>query len=157
MNNNNWYLVVLGVLVFLSSCSDQREIEGSYKLREAVVTKKVVATIETQHKDYDPSDDSIDDPAIWINRKNYEKSVVFGTDKINGLGLYNLDGDMINFYQLGSCNNVDVRYDFVLGTDTIDIIGFSNRSTNSIDLYKMNQNNDGIELIGKTDFRIRFW
>lgn len=149
MRINNLYLGLIALLILLSSCTDKREIEGSFELRKNTISKKVKATVETEHKDYDPNDDSIDDPAIWINKNNYEKSVIFGTDKINGVGLYNLEGKMINFYELGACNNIDVRYDFVLGTDTIDIIGFTNRSTNSIDLYTMNNKNDGIEFIGK--------
>ena len=85
-----------------------------------------------------------DDPAIWINHKNPEKSIVFGTDKdeIDG-GVYalDLDGKIIKEKSLTGVsypNNVDVEYGFKLSDSTeTDIMVFSEREKNQIRVYSV--------------------
>ncbi|MUU79851.1 phytase [Winogradskyella endarachnes] len=85
-----------------------------------------------------------DDPAIWINSKNIEESIVFGTDKdvVNG-GVYalDLDGKIIKEKSLTGLsypNNVDVEYGFKLNDSTkTDIIVFSEREKNQIRVYSV--------------------
>jgi 3-phytase len=78
-------------------------------------------------------EDAADDPAIWVNRLNPEKSLIIGTNKKAGLYVYNLQGEEVSFYRVGRVNNVDIRYDFRLRNGRLtDIIGASNRSDNSI-------------------------
>ena len=50
-----------------------------------------------------------DDPAIWINKTNIEDSIVFGTDKYNGIYSYDLNGNILGFSKSGSMNNIDLR------------------------------------------------
>ena len=75
-------------------------------------------------------DGNADDPAIWINRADIKNSIVFGTDKYNGIYSYNLDGNMLGFSKSGSMNNIDLRsFDnntYVFATDT---------SNNTINLW----------------------
>ena len=85
-----------------------------------------------------------DDPAIWVNPKNPEQSMVFGTDKdeVNG-GVYafDLDGKIIvekSITGLSYPNNVDVAYNFRLNDSTItDILMFTEREKNQIRLYSI--------------------
>ena len=42
-------------------------------------------------------DGNADDPAIWINKADIKNSIVFGTDKYNGIYSYNLDGNILGF------------------------------------------------------------
>ena len=67
-----------------------------------------------------------DDPAIWINNADPNKSLILGTDKmeqnLGGLYVFDLTGK-IDTAVLGidRPNNVDLAYGFVLNEDTIDI------------------------------------
>lgn len=71
--------------------------------------------------------DAADDPAIWVAPMP-EDSLVFGTDKDNGVYAYNMDGSEHAYLPEGRLNNVDVRYGFDLGDRQVDIAGASDRS-----------------------------
>ncbi|WP_066222145.1 phytase [Formosa haliotis] len=83
-----------------------------------------------------------DDPAIWVNKDNPAKSIVFGTDKdeING-GVYafDLDGNIMHDKSLTHVsypNNVDIEYGFALNdSTTVDIMMFTEREKHQIRLY----------------------
>ncbi len=91
--------------------------------------KPVVITEKT------PND--TDDPAIWINRKNPEQSIVFGTDKgqqdqpDSGVYAFDLDGKILpeqSITGLIRCNNADVEYDLKINDSTYtDILAFTER------------------------------
>jgi 3-phytase len=73
--------------------------------------------------------DAADDPAIWIHPSAPELSLIFGTDKADGLHIYNLDGSRRAVIALGSKpNNVDVLYGFALGKRTVDLIVMTTRA-----------------------------
>tara|TARA_B100001175_G_scaffold47238_1_gene36615 strand:- start:11077 stop:12138 length:1062 start_codon:yes stop_codon:yes gene_type:complete len=75
-------------------------------------------------------DGDADDPAIWINKADIKNSIVFGTDKYNGIYSYNLDGNILGFSKSGNMNNIDLRsFDnktYIFATDT---------SNNTINLW----------------------
>ncbi len=54
-------------------------------------------------------DDAADDPAIWRNRREPEKSLVIGTDKRAGIHVYDLQGKAVSFTPSPRLNNVDLR------------------------------------------------
>ncbi|WP_299777664.1 phytase [uncultured Formosa sp.] len=85
-----------------------------------------------------------DDPAIWVNKKNPEQSIVFGTDKDEtngGVYAFDLDGKIIkdkSITNLSYPNNVDIEYDFALNDSTkIDIMMFTEREKHQIRLYSI--------------------
>ena len=53
--------------------------------------------------------DAADDPAIWFNRADPTKSLIFGTDKRKGIHVYDLYGKELSFSELGATNNIDLR------------------------------------------------
>ncbi|MCP4183021.1 MAG: phytase [Hyphomicrobiales bacterium] len=111
----------------------------------AVPIGTVVAAVET-----DPvqnSGDSADDPAIWIHPTDPALSVVIGTNKDAGLGLYDLDGTEIQFVSDGEINNVDLRDGFMLEGQPITLVAGGNRSDNSIAIYKANPETRRLENI----------
>ncbi len=71
-----------------------------------------------------------DDPAIWVNEVESHLSIVFGTDKYNGVYSYNLKGEVIGFASVGRINNLDIRTlnntNYFFGTNT---------ASNTIDLW----------------------
>jgi 3-phytase len=107
----------------------------------------VVSKKETQQV---PIDGNADDPAIWFNQLDSNLSLIFGTDKYNGIYTYNLNADTIGFSKAGKINNIDLRsikndkdnqfLTFIFGSNsgdnTIDLWIESN-----INLYKGSLNN----------------
>ncbi len=82
--------------------------------------------------------DAADDPAIWVNKANPKKSLILGTDKKSGLGIYALSGELKQFIATGRVNNVDLRYNFKFNGQKVAIAAASNRDNNTISLYKIN-------------------
>jgi len=70
--------------------------------------------------------DAADDPAIWIHPDNPAASLVLGTDKKNGLHVYDLSGRERQFLPAGKLNNVDVRGNLAVA---------SNRDHDSLHLF----------------------
>ncbi|MEO1030289.1 MAG: phytase [Bacteroidota bacterium] len=113
---------------------------------------EIKATVVTEKTPHDT-----DDPAIWINEEDPEKSIVFGTDKddING-GVYAFDlkGKIINEKSLNGLsypNNVDVSYGFKLNdTSSIDLMAFTERAKNQIRLYAIPE----VEMLDGGGFKV---
>lgn len=84
-----------------------------------------------------------DDPTIWINYKNPEKSIVFGTDKDTdgAIYAYDLNGKIIEdktIRGLKRPNNVDIRQGFNINDSlTIDIMAFTERERQQIRLFSV--------------------
>jgi len=83
-----------------------------------------------------PEDGNADDPAIWLNKKAPESSIIFGTDKYRGIYTYNLKGQTIGFSESGRVNNIDLRSlkDLNINKFKTFIFG-SNGTNNSLDLW----------------------
>ena len=90
--------------------------------------------------------DAADDPAIWFNKSNPSKSLIFGTDKRSGVYTYNLNGEKVNYTELGNINNIDTRTINITDDDGLDLgpysfIFASNRSLNSLDIWAFSDTN----------------
>ena len=53
--------------------------------------------------------DRADDPAVWVHPTDAGKSLILGTNKDEGLHVYNLKGEELQMLPVGMVNNVDVR------------------------------------------------
>jgi 3-phytase len=93
--------------------------------------------------------DAADDPAIWLNPSNPAASRVLGTDKRNGMAVYDLDGKQLQYLQVGRLNNVDVRYGFRLGEQRIDLAVASNRDHNSLHLLAVDPRQGEVSDLGQ--------
>lgn len=74
---------------------------------DGIVAQPVAASFET-----DPmtgTGDRADDPALWVHAGDVSKSVILGTNKDEGLHVYDLSGAELQFLDVGQLNNVDVR------------------------------------------------
>jgi len=90
--------------------------------------------------------DAADDPAIWFNKSNPSKSLIFGTDKRSGVYTYNLNGEKVNYTELGNINNIDTRTINITDDDGLDLgpysfIFASNRTLNSLDIWAFSDTN----------------
>ncbi|TYP99811.1 3-phytase [Tenacibaculum adriaticum] len=119
------YLYITLLVLTIVACKKQLP-----EIKPTVITEKL------------PHDS--DDPAIWINKQDPEKSIVFGTDKdeVNG-GVYafDLDGKLIkekSITNINYPNNVDVEYDFKINDSTkTDILVFSEREKHQLRLFSV--------------------
>ena len=76
--NKNLKFIIFYFIIFLSF--DSHTDEGF----------SISAVIETPQVEINGN---ADDPAIWFNEEDPSLSIVFGTDKYNGVYSYNLSGD----------------------------------------------------------------
>lgn len=79
-----------------------------------------------------------DDPCVWIHPSQPGMSTIIGTDKDNGISVFDLEGKEIQHLRDGELNNVDIRYGFKLGNQTVDIVTAGNRTDNTIMVYAVN-------------------
>ncbi|WP_323815829.1 phytase [Cellvibrio sp. NN19] len=92
--------------------------------------------------------DAADDPAIWINKKRPQKSLVIGTNKQQGLFVYDLQGKEVQHFNTGKLNNVDVRYGVQFGKKVVDIAVATNRDDNSLAIYTIDPKNGKLSFSG---------
>lgn len=83
-----------------------------------------------------------DDPAIWINKNDPTQSLIIGTDKEDGGGLYvfDLHGKIIkekSIPNLQRPNNVDITYGYILDGKKIDIAVTTERSKNQLRVFSV--------------------
>lgn len=85
------------------------------------------------------NDDAADDAAIWAHPTDPSAGLIIGTDKKAGLGVYRLDGSLVEFYELGPQNNVDLRADVVLspGFRAMTIVASSDREDDTFRLFEL--------------------
>ncbi|WP_371923529.1 phytase [Pseudomonas sp. OIL-1] len=93
--------------------------------------------------------DAADDPAIWLHPSNPGASRVLGTDKRNGLAVYDLDGKQLQYLSVGRLNNVDVRGGFQLGEQRVDLAVASNRDHNSLHLFAIDPEQGELRDLGQ--------
>lgn len=102
----------------------------------AEVVEGINATVET---DPVPSaGDAADDPAIWVNPEDSEKSTIIGTNKQGGLAVYDLSGKQLQYLSDGLLDNVDLKDGFTLGGQKVSLVTAGNRKDNSIAIYRVN-------------------
>jgi len=61
--------------------------------------------------------DAADDPAIWVNPNDPAEGLILGTNKDEGLYVYNLAGEELQRMPVGLSNNVDLRGNLAVASD----------------------------------------
>ncbi|MFZ6712459.1 phytase [Undibacterium sp. TC9W] len=82
--------------------------------------------------------DAADDPAIWVHPQDARLSRVLGTNKKQGLLVYDMQGKQTQLLESGRLNNVDVRQNIKWGHQSFDIAMATQRDENSLVLYVIN-------------------
>lgn len=84
----------------------------------------------------DSVDTDADDPAIWINQSNPEKSLILGTCKGGGLYAFDLSGKLLQVVRgLKHPNNVDVEYGFEVAGKPVDIAVMTEREAGALRIF----------------------
>jgi 3-phytase len=104
------------------------------------LVKPVVATAQVT--------DDPDDPAIWVNRADPARSLIFGTNKVKAptgaLVAFGLDGAIRQvFAGLDRPNNVDVEYGLRVGEGLSDIVVVTERLRNHLRVFRIAPDGSG--------------
>ena len=81
--------------------------------------------------------DAADDPAIWLS-SNPADARILGTNKKQGLLVYDLHGKQTQLLEVGRLNNVDVRQNIQLNGRKVDLAVATQRDDNSMMLFTIN-------------------
>ena len=81
--------------------------------------------------------DAADDPAIWIDPADPARSRVLGTNKKQGLLVYDLQGRQQQLLEAGRLNNVDVRQRVRLGGREVDLAVATQRDEKALALFEI--------------------
>ena len=152
--------IILLLSLFVTSCSlnslnDKQVIEkyqesldssgfsvylGGAIESQKIFTNSITADLETDAVASKPGTDAADDPAIWVNMENPEKSLILGTNKMGGIHVYNMDGKELQYIKSGCMNNIDLRDNFQLNDQEVVLVAASNCSYNTISLFYIDKN-----------------
>lgn len=126
---NKFILFLFFISVTIISCKEKKTTKTAIQKNAFM---QIYADAETTP--VSSNDDAADDPCIWINPNDVLKSTIIGTNKREGLEVYNLDGERIYSYKIGRVNNVDIRNGFLLNGKEVSIITATNRTNNTISI-----------------------
>lgn len=109
-------------------------------LRPTVVTERVAT---------DP-----DDPAIWVNPRNPDRSLILGTDKAaaphGAVFVFDLNGKIRSKVEnLDRPNNIDVGFGRLLRLDKLDIAVVTERGQRRLRLYRIASDSGALSEIGQ--------
>ena len=79
--------------------------------------------------------DAADDPAIWVHPGDPGQSRILGTNKKQGLLVYDLQGRQTQLLEAGRLNNVDLRQDLRFGDERFDLALATQRDENAMVLF----------------------
>lgn len=119
-------LLTMGWALMLFSCKDTLTPVSENAIKPDIITE--------------PTPHDTDDPAIWIHPSDPTKSLIVGTDKEVGGGLYvyDLNGKIVNSYtKMDRPNNVDIAYGLLVNGKKIDIVVTTERKKNRIRIFSM--------------------
>lgn len=108
------FLGFISLAILISACTPNKEL---FTVNYVVETDPV-----------NTADDAADDP--WIDTYN---GIIWATDKETGFHQYNLDGEEIDYKQVGKVNNIDGRV-----TDEYYCVVNSNRTFHTLDYACLN-------------------
>lgn len=136
------------LLVLLAACNNTPKriaLENDASQRSPKSKTTVTADMETEAVLASIDDDAADDPGIWFNREAPAQSLIIGSDKTNGVDVYDLSGKRLNSYNVGPVNNVDV----CMGAwNQMDIVGGSNRPKVAMSFWKVNATDQSLTHLG---------
>lgn len=119
-------IALLITVLYLGGCKEKLASVAHNALKPTVITE--------------PTPHDTDDPAVWVHPTDPSKSLVIGTDKEVGGGLYayNLNGKIINkFINMQRPNNVDIAYGLDINGKRTDIAVVTERKAQTIRIFSL--------------------
>ena len=141
-NNNNLYILLL--IALLSACKTEKvaHVNPQKKAFKTIIADKETTPVNS-------FGDAADDACIWVHPTDVLKSTIIGTNKKEGLEVYNLDGKKLFMYKIGRVNNVDIRNGFNLNGKKVSVITATNRTHNTISILYVKPNGELEEIAAR--------
>lgn len=137
-----WLLVL--ILVLFGPVTAQDEAESP--------VLEVTGAVET----VESPGDGATAPTIWLHPTDLSQSLIIATDDNEGLGVYDLEGSMLQFLtEDGATSNVDLRYNFPLGSSRMTIIAAGVKDEPRIALFTVDAETRQLQRLGQIDTGIR--
>lgn len=137
----------VAIAVVIQPTANATTEQATTKAAEAPALVEVPAVLETQPEFDDEAGGNadVDDPSIWINPKDRDKSLVIGTLKDAGLSVFDLNGKQIQRIappgapspadKPGRFNNVDVVQGVKVGGKKVDLAVASDRGRDQLHIF----------------------
>ena len=93
--------------------------------------------------------DAADDPALWIHPTTPRQSLIVGTNKRQGLFVYDLEGNELQRLDTGRLNNVDIRYGVSWQGRMVDVAVASNRDLNTLSMFAIDRETRQLTLVAE--------
>ena len=141
-----------GVQVLVQDASNNQLFEGVLDWKATPVPLAAVLPVikpSVQTEVVLSQGDAADDPAIWVHPQTPALSRVLGTDKQQGLEVYDLQGKRVQHLPVGRLNNVDVRPEFKLAGNTVDLAVATNRDHNSLSVFSIDRRTGEVKPAGE--------
>ncbi|MDN4053048.1 phytase [Massilia sp. YIM B02763] len=110
----------------------------AWTTKEAPARTLPIVTARAQTEPVARAGDAADDPAIWVHPSDPGGARVLGTNKKQGLLVYDLQGRQLQLLESGRLNNVDVRQDLRFGAERFDLAMATQRDENAMVLFAIN-------------------
>ena len=131
---------VLATACLLQACGNNQpkeEVAGKTETTENIIdsTSPLKPVIITDTVEFDT-----DDPAIWLHPTDKAQSLIIGTDKETGGGIYafDLNGKIVRkLTGLKRPNNIDLAYGLMINGKPTDIAVFTERKANKIRIVSL--------------------
>jgi 3-phytase len=133
-DNSNWKLVSWAEIASALDLS----VDTAYDPRTAgqpIDPDAAAVTALAETVPVPAATDAADDPAIWVYPGDPALSLIIGTDKVNGLVTYNLDGSIQQTINIGRLNNVDLRDGFLLDGVPVTVVAATNRTLGGLSVF----------------------
>jgi 3-phytase len=95
--------------------------------------------------------DGATSPAIWLHPTDLSLSVIIGADDNSGVGVYDLNGEELQYLDDAPIGYVDVRYNFPLDDERVSLIAGSVKDAPQVALWTMNAETRQLEQIGSIE------
>jgi len=103
--------------------------------KQKIFIEVITANVETDPVASAVGIDAADDPAIWVNKQNPEKSLILGANKKGGIHVFGLQGVEKQYVNAGCMNNIDLRNGFNYLNKEVVLVAASNCALNTISLF----------------------
>jgi 3-phytase len=99
-------------------------------------------------------DDGATSAAIWLHPTDLSQSLILGTDDNQGVGVYDLEGNELQFWDNAPIGTIDLRYNFVLDDERIPLVAGSVKDEPQVALWTIDPETRELEEIARIDVGI---
>ena len=126
-----------GVELLLPEAKGWASVAQPWRIPAAVAHPIAIVMPDAQTEPVARQGDAADDPAIWVHPTDPAGARILGTNKKQGLLVYDLQGKQTQLLEVGRLNNVDVRQNVKFEAQTVDLAAATQRDDNSLVLFSI--------------------